>query len=80
VSGTPTTPATGTILSHRVILDGDTNVSGIVETTAFNYTSDLAVTGRVRKGTSSIYYKTSPVSGTITSAGFDATAFMVKDT
>ncbi len=80
VSGTPTTPATGTILSHRVILDGDTNVSGIVETTAFNYTSDLAVTGRVRKGTSSTYYKTSPVSGTITSAGFDATAFMVKDT
>lgn len=80
VSGTPTTPATGTITSHRVILDGDTNGSGIIEDTAFPYTSDLAVTGRVRKGTSAPRYKTSPLSGTITSAaGFETTAFLVPD-
>ena len=81
VSGTPATPATGTILSHRVILDALTNASGIVEDTAFPYVSDLGVTGRVRKGTSATYYKTASVSGTITSAaGFDTTAFMSKDT
>lgn len=80
VSGTPTTPATGTILSHRVILDGDTSAGGIVEDTAFPYTSDLDVTGRVRKGTSAPRYKTAPVSGTITSAaGFDSTAYLVSD-
>jgi len=77
VSGTPDTPATGTIASHRGILDGDTNSSGIVENTAFPYTSDLDVTGRVRKGNA---YRNAPVSGTITNAaGFDATAFMVSD-
>lgn len=80
VSGTPATPATGTITSYRVILDGDTNASGILQTTAFNYTADLAVTGRVRKGTSSTFYKTSPLSGTITANGLDVTAFLVKDT
>lgn len=79
VSGTPTTPATGTINSHRAILDADSNGSGIVQDTAFNYTSDLAVTGRVRKGTAATYYKTSPLSGTITSAGLDVTAFLVRD-
>lgn len=79
VSGTPATPATGTITSYRVILDGLTNVSGINQTTSFNYTSDLAVTGRARKGTSSTYYKTAPISGTITSSGLDTTVFMIKD-
>jgi hypothetical protein len=80
VSGTPATPATGTITSHRVILDGDTSSSGIVEDTAFPYVSDLAVTGRVRRGTSAPRYKSTPVSGTITSAaGFEATAYMVSD-
>ena len=80
VSGSPATPATGTTTSHRAILDGDTNPSGIVEDTTFPYTSDLAVTGRVRKGTSPTYYKNAPVSGTITSAaGFDTTIFLVSD-
>lgn len=80
ISGTPTTPATGTITSHRSILDADTNGSGVVENTAFPYMSDLAVTGRVRKGSAPTYYKSTPVSGTITSAaGFDTTAFMIKD-
>jgi hypothetical protein len=80
VSGTPATPATGTITSHKVILDADTNASGIVEDTAYNYVSDLNVEGRARKGSAATYYKTSPISGTITSAaGFDATIFMVED-
>jgi hypothetical protein len=81
VSGTPATPATGTINSHRGILDGDTNGFGFVEDASFPYTTDLAVTGRVRKGTAATFYKNALVSGTITSAaGFETTAFMVKDT
>jgi hypothetical protein len=79
VSGTPGTPATGTINSYRAILDGDTDASGIVQDTGFNFSGTLAVTGRVRKGTSATYYKTSPLSGSITSAGLDLTSFLVKD-
>jgi hypothetical protein len=79
VSGSPTTPATGTITSHRGILDADTNGSGIVQDAAFPYTVDLAVTGRVRKGSSAPRYKTAPLSGTITTAGLDVTSFLVSD-
>jgi hypothetical protein len=80
VSGTPATPATGTITSNRVVLDGDTNSSGVLQDTTFAYTSDLAVTGRVRKGTSAPTYKNAPLSGTITSAaGFDVIAYCVPE-
>lgn len=78
VTGTPTTPATGTITSYQVVLDGSTDVSGVL-TDDFSYTNALAVTGRVRKGTSAPYYKTAPISGTITSSGLALTAYMVKD-
>lgn len=77
VSGTPTTPATGTITSHTVILSDLTDANGVVEDTAYPYTGDLAISGRVRKGNA---YKTAPISGTITSAsGFETTVFMVSD-
>lgn len=79
VSGSPSTPATGTITSYRVILDGLTDASGIIQDTGFNYTTDLNVTGRVRKSSSAPYYKNSPLSGTITSAGFNSTSFLVGD-
>jgi hypothetical protein len=79
VSGAPTTPATGTITSYRVVLDGLTNASGIIQDTGFPYTSDLAVTGRARRGTSSPLYRTAVISGTITTAGLDNTVFMVGD-
>lgn len=79
VSGAPASPATGTITATAVILEGTTNVSGVLQRTDFNFTNDQPVSGRVRKGTSSPYYKTSPVSGTITTAGFTTTTFLVKD-
>lgn len=79
VAGTPASPATGTITSYRVILDAATDASGIVENTAFAYTTNLDVTGRVRKGTATTYYKTAPLTGTITNAGLELTAFLVKD-
>ena len=80
VSGTPTTPATGTILSHRVVLDGTTNGSGVIEDTAYPYTSDQDVTGSARKGSGSPPYRPALISGTITSAaGFVTNTFMVSD-
>ncbi len=80
VAGSPTTPATGTITSTAVILDGDTNASGVIEDTGFAYTSDQPVAGRARKGTATIFYKTALISGTMTTpAGFDTTVFMVRD-
>jgi len=79
VAGSPTTPATGTITSTAIILNDDTNGSGIVQDAGFSFTSDQPIAGRVRKGTTAPYYKTSPVSGTITSSGLDLTVFMVGD-
>lgn len=78
VSGTPTTPATGTITSTAVILNALTSASGLAES-EIDYTSNQPVTGWIRRGTSTIRYKTQAVAGTITSAGFAATVFMIPD-
>lgn len=64
--------------STAVILDGET-ASGILQDTTFSYTSDQPVTGRARRGTSSIRYKTALISGTILNDGLDATVFMIGD-
>jgi hypothetical protein len=61
------------------IFNNLTNASGIVENTAYNYTADVNVTGRVRKGSTAPYYKTSPITGTITSSGFQVTVFLIPD-
>ncbi len=60
------------------ILSGTTDVSGQI-TTNYRFSSSQAVTGKVRKGTASTYYKESPISATITSDGLDLTIFMIKD-
>ncbi len=79
VSGTPTTPATGTIVSTGVILDGTTNVSGVIETTTFNYSSDQPCSGRARKSSASPFYKTGAIAGTVASSGFSTTVFLIDD-
>lgn len=79
VSGTPATPATGTITSSAVILDADTDVNGVVQDTGFNYAGSQPVLGRIRKGTAVTYYKTSPISGTIGTNGLDVTIFLIPD-
>ena len=79
MSSDPVDTATGTIVATAVILDGNTNASGILEDTAFNYTAEQNVAGRIRKNTASPRYKTAPMSGTITSTGFTATVFMIDD-
>ena len=69
----------GDLSAGTDIILATTNASGVVEDTGFNFTNNQPVTGRARKGSASTYYKTSNITGTITSSGLDITIFMVKD-
>lgn len=79
VSGTPATPATGTITAASEIMNGLTNASGILQDTSFNYTNPQPVTGVVRKGTATPYYQTGAISGSITTSGFSQTVLLIRD-
>lgn len=60
------------------LLNTTTNASGIA-TASYTHTGDVSVTGWVRSGSASPYYKQASVSGTVTTAGFDVTATLVED-
>ncbi len=62
-----------------VVLEGLTNASGIVEDTAYIYSSDEAISGYVRYSSDSPYYKQGNVTGTITSSGVLMTAVLISD-
>jgi len=62
-----------------VIMTGLTNASGVLENSGFAFLGDQPVVGRVRKSSSSVFYKTAPLSGTITANGLSITAFQVRD-
>jgi len=79
VSGTPVTPATGTITATCAILSSTTNGSGVLSTASFNYTSNQPITGKVRKATAGTKYKTGAITGTITASGLDATVLLITD-
>lgn len=80
VSGSPTTPATGTITATAVIMNDLTDVNGLLEDTGFNYTNPQPIIGWARRGTATPRYKTAPIQGTIAaSVGFSTTVFMVSD-
>ena len=79
ITGDPASPATGTIIGTAVIIDGLTNVSGVIADTR-SYTSDQPITGRARKSSASPFYKTSPVTGTIDSDdGLSIAVQMIRD-
>jgi hypothetical protein len=79
VSGSPATPATGTIKSSLVIIDALTNASGQVSDTR-PYGSNQPFTGVVRKGSSATAYKAQPATGTISSAsGADVAVQLIPD-
>lgn len=78
VSGTPATPATGTITCTSVILETLTNASGIA-TINHRYTSNQPFTGKARKTSSTPFYKTSNITGTITSTGYSGITFLILD-
>jgi hypothetical protein len=79
VNNQPATTATGTITATYVVLDGLTSDLGYVQDTQFNYTNPQPVEGKVRKGSSTPKYKTSPLTGTIDSNGYNVTSFLVSD-
>jgi len=80
VSGTPATPATGTILSTAVLLDTTTNGSGVAENTGFDFTNPQDVTGVARKGTTSPLYKGGTITGQVVAdTGFNQTVLLVAD-
>jgi len=78
VSGSPDTPATGTITSTSVILQGYTDINGQISDT-HNFTSSQPIAGRARKSSSGKFYLTTGISGTITASGYDSTLGMVED-
>jgi len=69
----------GDLTPGTVIMNTTTDVNGIAQDTNFAFTNNQPIVGRIRKGTSAPYYRTAPISGTITSSGSDITIFMVKD-
>jgi len=71
--------AGGPLSEGTVILNALSDVDGVVQNTAFDYTADQPVTGWVRKGTASPLYQTAPISGTIDANGYNTIAFMVAD-
>jgi len=78
VSGTPDTPATGTITSTTVIFN-DLTVSGQVSDTR-TFSSNQPVTGRARKSTGTPLYKSQPITGSIDSSdGLSITVLLIKD-
>jgi hypothetical protein len=79
VSGTPTTPATGTIVSTGVIFEETTDVNGEVSDTR-TFSSNQPISGWVRKSTSSPYYRQSNISSTINnSTGLTQTIQLISD-
>jgi len=79
VSGSPATPATGTIVATGVVIDGTTDGSGVITDTR-THALNQPITGRVRKATGGTLYKTGAVSGTInTTTGFSTTVQLIRD-
>ena len=72
-------PATGTITSTMALISEGTNASGIANDTR-SLSANQAIGGRIRKSTTSPYYKQGVISGTVSSTnGFSATVQLVGD-
>jgi hypothetical protein len=79
VSGTPTTPATGTITSTSVLISGLTDSNGIITDTR-TYSLNQPIGGRARKSSSAPFYKTGIITGTINNlSGASITITMLND-
>jgi len=79
VSGTPTTPATGTITSTGAILSGTTDASGNISKSR-TFSASTPVSGRVRKSTTTPRFKDFPIAGTISSSvGLGINVRMILD-
>lgn len=68
----------GPLSAGTEIINTLTDVNGEVSDT-FNFTSNQPVIGRVRRGSTTPYFKTYPFTGTITSSGLTINAILVTD-
>lgn len=83
VSGSPTTPATGTITATGCVIEGTTNGSGQISASA-TYTVDQPVRYKIRKSTSAPFFKAYPPAGFATDSidnagGLSISVQMVAD-
>jgi hypothetical protein len=79
VSGTPVTPATGTVKATYAALHGLTDASGNISTTRV-YSSDQPVSGWVRKASTAPYFRTFTLGGTVDSdSGYSTSIQMILD-
>ena len=78
VSGSPTTPATGSTECTAVVATGTTNALGVF-TTGFAFVVVQPVRGWVRKNSASPYLQQAPILDTITTLGLSTTVAMVAD-
>jgi hypothetical protein len=79
VTGTPATPATGTILATTVLVDGTTDANGLISATR-SYTKSQPFTGRVRRATTGTLYRTAGVEGTVVKGqAFSSTIQLIQD-
>lgn len=79
VTGSPATPATGTITATAQILSGLTDVNGYLANTEFAYTDTQPIIGKVRKASGTPNYKEGTIIGDITETGLRATVLLVGD-
>ena len=68
----------GDLVAGTEIMNANADGSGIA-TLGFSFTNPQPIIGKVRKGTSSTYYKTGTIGGSITSNGFTSTVLLIKD-
>jgi len=74
-----TSPATGTITSTFIVLEGLTDVNGEI-TMSRTFASNQPIAGHARKSSASPFYKTAGISGSVDSgAGFNATIQLISD-
>lgn len=79
ITGTPASPATGTIVATAVLIDGRTDSSGEISDTR-SYGVNQPFTGLVQKGTGLEIYKQRNTTGTVDSAsGISQTTLLTKD-
>ena len=79
VTGSPDSPATGTIISSGAILSGLTDVSGNISATR-GFALATPVKGTARKSTASPRFKDAPRSGTVsTTTGLTINVRMTLD-
>jgi hypothetical protein len=79
MSGTPASPATGTITATLVLIDGYTDVNGYISVSRSLSTSQPII-GKARLASGGNLYKTAPISGTISNtSGFVTTIQLIPD-